>query len=135
MLSALTQLSMPGTYISTISPSKKEQTERNLKEKEIERYEAMLIRAKDAYLSGFDSLDEYNITKTRILAEIERVHSEMPEPKPAPTQEDIKKKITNIVDIINSDISIAEKNTIISGSIEKIVFSRPEESIGIFFYG
>ena len=95
----------------------------------------MLIRAKDAYLSGFDSLDEYNTTKTRILTEIERVRSEMPEPQPAPTQEDIKKKINNIVDIINSDISVAEKNTIISGSIEKIVFSRPEESISIFFYG
>lgn len=135
VLSALTQLSMPGTYISTISPSKKEQTERTLKEKEIERYETMLIRAKDAYLSGFDSLDEYNTTKTRILTEIERVRSEMPEPQPAPTQEDIKRKINNIVDIINSDISVAEKNTIISGSIEKIVFSRPKESISIFFYG
>lgn len=135
VLSALMQLSMPGIYISTISTPKREQTERILKEKEIERYETMLVRAKDAYLSGFDNLDEYNTTKTRILAEIKRIHSEMPLEQPKATQEEIKNKITSIIDIIKSNASIAEKNTFLSNSIEKIVFSRPEESISIFFYG
>lgn len=134
VLSLLTQLSMPSVYISSISP-KKNQTEQILKEKEIKRYETMLMRAKEAYLIGFDSLDEYNATKTRIIAEIERVRSELPKSKPVATQKDIKKNIKNIVDIINSNASIAEKNTAISNSIEKIIFTRPEEKINIFFYG
>ena len=98
-----------------------------------------LERAKQAYQSGVDSLDEYRTAKAKIEAEIKRLRSEqnasIPEEHRS-AQVDFKKAIKNALKIIESpEVSETLKNSTLKEFIEYIVFYKPEKKVKIFFKG
>lgn len=96
-----------------------------------------LERVKIAYEDGIDSLDEYKSNKLKILETIK--HLEAKKPKQQINQADIKKqfiqKHKNTLNSLKSDkTSTKEKNKLLHGFIEKIIFDRKLCSIKIFYY-
>ena len=96
-----------------------------------------LERVRTAYEAGVDSLEEYRLYKTSIMERIRELEKKLE--KPVLTQEKIAQtfqiRLRDALPKLNSpDISEADKNKILRSFISKIVFSRPENTIKIYYY-
>lgn len=107
-------------------------------EKQILRERQKLIRVKEAYENGIDSLDEYRVNKQKIIERIEQLQADKPETKVPPKDETIKKFREDHRETMkllrNPNISIEEKNAFLRTFIDKIVFDRVNRRIQIFYY-
>lgn len=104
---------------------------------DITRFEAMLQRAKTAYVEGFDTLEEYGENKKRITAEIKQLKSTQEElsRESKPDTPQIQKHIKSTVELLkNPDIAHETKYNAIRDIVEKITFKRPEEEVKIYLY-
>lgn len=96
-----------------------------------------LDRARQAYQSGVDSLDEYKAAKERIEHEIDRLKKQSTDTarkkagfKPAA----FAKTITHALSILeNPATSGSLKNETIKTFVEKVVFYKPERTVEVFF--
>ncbi|MBR1738315.1 MAG: recombinase family protein [Firmicutes bacterium] len=89
-----------------------------------------LKRAKDAYLSGVDTLEEYNAVKTAVLGEIEELERKRNMPVKPP-------KIVKITpeaafEFLMGNGAVEDKNMIIRSVVEKIIFDGKNHSILIY---
>lgn len=138
VIEGLEFLSTPGVFIQHVQRTSSPISEENkLRELQLSSLEKMLERAKNAYLSGFDTLEEYSVNKSKILREIDDIRSKIkPEPEVDKIDQDqLKAKIRDILSLLKSDAAAPEKNAALAQTVEKITFSRPEEYITIYFYG
>lgn len=106
-------------------------------DKLISKTEAMLSRAKLAFVEGIDTLEEYSANKERILAEIEDLKVRKEESLKDvvyPSPEEVKKRLVDIISLLRSDEDKNTKNLAISSIVEKVEFSRVPEGIKIYFY-
>lgn len=107
-------------------------------DKKIKREEEKLIRIKDAYQSGIDTLEEYKANKERINSTIQMLQNEKNEElKKAPkkTTAELKNKIRNAVELLSSpDATERAKNEALKSFIDKIVFDRKASQITIFYF-
>lgn len=119
------------------------QTESNINvtidyDKKIKREEEKLIRIKEAYQTGIDTLEEYKANKERITETIKALQEEKTfELKKAPTSspEDLKFKIKNAIALLSSpDATEKAKNEALKTFIDKIVFDRKASQITIFYF-
>ena len=92
-------------------------------------------RAKDAYLNGIDSMDEYKETRMLIQSERDRIQAELDSIVSASSSdsvEDDKRMIQNVRDVIetlkNPDADYTQKGAAIRGIVDKIVFDRKNTS-------
>lgn len=102
----------------------------------ISRLEAMLERAKRAYTEGIDTLDEYSANKKRIVAEIDDLKKKDLEQQNRieyATVEEVQDKITSLAALLKGDYPLEKKHDAIAEIVENITFSRPKDSIEIFF--
>lgn len=104
-------------------------------EKEEKRLSDMLARAKRAYIEGLDTIEEYAANKTKIEAELNAVKAKIA----AQTTEhrsvdDVTKQFSRISALIRSNAPNELKHTTLGEIVEKIVYSKPENSVKIFFY-
>ncbi len=105
---------------------------------DIERLEKMLQRAKNTYLAGIDTIEEYGENKERINKEIEvfkdlQLKEEMKKSHEVESQEVITERFSSIVSLLKSDVANDIKHNAIAGIVENITFNRDQESIKIFF--
>lgn len=107
-------------------------------DKKIKREEEKLIRIKEAYQSGIDTLEEYKANKERIYSTIQALqHEKNEELKKAPkkTTTELKNKIRNAVELLSSpDATERAKNEALKSFIDKIVFDRKASQITIFYF-
>lgn len=101
----------------------------------IEIEQRKLHRAKEAYLSGIDSIDQYRLNKAEIeekIAELERCKD-----KPKTSQIDTSKLVSQTIKIIDfiqrEDVSAKAKNEMLRTIIDKIIFDKPNETLSIYF--
>lgn len=111
----------------------------------LERLEFKEKRLREAYMDGIDTLEEYKEGKHRLAKEREvlnlRLYLDMPAEKAREVPEEasdptagIMKKVRSLYDILTSDYySIAQKNTALRSVIDKIVYSRPNSHIDIYY--
>ena len=96
-----------------------------------------LVRIKEAYEAGIDTLDEYRENKKNIQTKIDQYKlQKFKQPKiNSKAKKEFTKQIKNTVSIITSpDIPIDQKNTALKSIIEKIIYDRQNSSIQIFYY-
>lgn len=97
-----------------------------------------LERAKQAYQSGVDSLEEYRASKLRIEKEIKRLTDEkMKDLETSGTfnSKEFSKIVADVIAILESpDISEEAKNKALKTVIQKVVFYKPEKRIELYFY-
>ena len=95
----------------------------------------MLSRAKRAYVEGIDTLDEYKANKERISRELAIFEEKQAQKKvdylPIPV---VEKKFSDIISLIKSNADPDTKRAALGEIVEKIVYSRLDNSINIFFY-
>lgn len=113
-----------------------EKVESDLLDAQIKREEKKLERAKEAYLSGIDSPEEYREAKTTILNTINNLKAKLPSKKE--TAKELSKKLVKnnkqIIQKLKSDsVTLEEKNKILRSVLEKVVFDKETKEL-IFYY-
>lgn len=97
-------------------------------------------RARDAYMSGIDTLEEYKKIKTTLSNERNKLEEQLQllsAPSPISKKEAQKPmlmRIKNVYDILSSDADIATKNDMIKSIIEKIIYDKETDTIKLFYY-
>ena len=100
----------------------------------IHRTQQKIIKAKEAYLAGIDTIDEYRETKRTSEKEI----SELQERLSALSEEQtfhadaFSKKVRNVLLTISGDSSMDDKKSAFSEIVEKVVYDKAANSIRLF---
>lgn len=132
VIDALSQVTITGDFIESITKPAARVEDYT---KDIEKLRNMLSRAKRAYVEGIDTLDEYKANKERISRELAIFEEKQAQKKvdylPIPV---VQKKFSDIISLIKSNADPDTKRAALGEIVEKIVYSRPDNSINIFFY-
>ena len=103
----------------------------------IEREKKKLLRIREAYEAGVDTLEEYKENKKKIQDGIEKLTAQAAEQVPASSKRNAKlisEKVRAGLDIIkNPKSSENDKNIALRHFIEKIVYFKPQNIIEIFY--
>nr|DAT81690.1 MAG TPA: integrase [Caudoviricetes sp.] len=108
--------------------------ERVILEKRLEKVSSKYTKAKEAYLAGIDSIDEYKKNKEDILKEENALKDKLSKLNTSSPEESIAPKMLHAINILDDDsISPEVKNKVLKEFIDKIVVDK---SIGVldFFY-
>lgn len=101
----------------------------------IKKLEDMLGRARRAYIEGLDTIEEYGANKSRIEKELNSVKAEIAaqtvEYRP---KDDVIKQFKQISSLIKSEAPDEVKRAAFGEIVEKVIYSKPDDSIKIFFY-
>ena len=129
-----------GSQSFAMLPRKPQQTERKGVDydKLISLEERKLERAKDAYLAGVDTIEQYAAAKDEITSKIAELTA-MRERDNAPQSLDkaaYAEKVAGVLEIITAEeIAPEAKNEALRTVVEKIVYNKPEERVEIYFWG
>lgn len=128
------------SYQSTAA-SKSNITDDTIYNKELDRLTVRERRIKEAYESGIDSLEEYKENKQRLLDERKRLEDLIESVKSQTIhdeksdREELLRKIQTVYDIIKDDeVDYGTKGTFIRSVLEKIVWSRAENTLTFHLY-
>lgn len=103
----------------------------------IEKEEQKLIRIREAFETGIDTLDEYRQNKQRIADRIAALQEQLAtssEPQPVDTDVFIGKVKTSIATLADPSASEIIKNLILHTIIEQIIFMKPSGRIEIVYH-
>ncbi|MCL2618648.1 MAG: recombinase family protein, partial [Defluviitaleaceae bacterium] len=118
----------------TKTESRSRELENNAKSS-IDRLEKALERAKQAFLQGIDTIDEYKHNKANISSEIERLKSSLQvEPSHTGGNKTAERKIRGLLDILQSDSSAQTKNAVARSIIYKIVANPSSNTFDFYFF-
>lgn len=96
-----------------------------------------LLKIKEAFESGIDTLEEYKESKARIMENISKLQKELEEEKPQQSFNPKKyaTKVMNVIKLIESpDVTPQAKNEALRTIISKIVFNKANSTLDIYFY-
>ncbi len=88
-----------------------------------------LERVKAAYEAGIDSLEEYRENKRKITEKIKLLETEQHAPKKRPL---LPQHLDMLPKLHDPDLPAEEKNTLLRGVVDYIVFSRTDCSVEIY---
>lgn len=99
-------------------------------------------RAKDAYMDGIDTLEEYKHNKALLAKErmslessLEQLRSSRADQEAHSKDSHMIKNIRSVLDIINSDdFTLVQKNVALKSIVSKIVFNRETTHIDVYYY-
>lgn len=105
----------------------------------IERENKKLQRVKEAYAEGVYTIDELRESKDSIETQIKKLQERKEKLSTENSKEKIQKQLVwkdiNILEKLRSDtVTEKEKNELLKGFIDKIVFDRTNGKIQIYFY-
>lgn len=129
-----------GSQSFPVIPHKPQQTEHKGVDydKLIALEERRLERAKEAYLAGIDTIEQYAAIKEESVAKIAELNA-MRKRDNAPQSLDVAayaEKVAEVLEIItDGGIEPAAKNEALRTVVEKIVYNKPEERVEIYFRG
>lgn len=109
----------------------------NIIHAQIKQVKLKLERAKNSYIAGIDTIEEYKATKTSLTEELNRLkkQSDQIQPNSEAAKEKMLENIQNVYNIITSkESSVTQKNTAIKSILEKVVFSKKDNRIDIYYY-
>lgn len=121
-------------YLYIKNEKKQSSVESAAIKQEINKLESILQKAREAYLVGIDTLEEYGQNKTKLQTQINSLQAtlkkEMAQAEPAPVT---TIKIADIKDMIQSQADLPTKNKLLSGVFEKITYrKKPHDELSIF---
>ncbi len=96
-----------------------------------------LIKIKEAFEEGIDTIEEYKEGKARISENISKFESELQEAtvKKLSSKEDFAKKILDTINVLKSNTATErEKNEALRNIVSKIVFVKPDNRLELYFY-
>lgn len=102
--------------------------------KEITQLNKTLKRAKEAYLSEIDTLEEYKENKERIQSQINKLQAELNKTHTTPTHKEVANNIFNALEILESNNDTLSKAKAIKAIIDKITIKPNSDKMLIYFY-
>ncbi len=135
VIDALSHVTIDDAFIQSIT--KPVESKRHDYIKDIDRLEKMLDRAKLAFVEGIDTVDEYAANKKRILSELEIFKQKLADQQQRITYQDadyVRRQFKSVADLISSDADDVAKRSAFGSIVEKVVYSKPDDSVSIFFY-
>jgi hypothetical protein len=129
-----------GSQTFAVTPRKPQQIDRKGVDydKLIALEERRLERAKEAYLAGVDTIEQYAAAKEEITSKIAELAA-MRARDNAPQSLDkaaYAAKVAGVLEIITTEgVSPEAKNEALRTVVEKIVYNKPEERVEIYFLG
>lgn len=93
----------------------------------IARAEARLEKAREAFLDGVDSLEEYKKNKAAILETLQALEQK----KGTPPQEPSLSSLSLCAILREDDFSLAEKRAAFRSAVEKVIFHKAERRISL----
>ena len=103
---------------------------------DIRRLTLSLKRAKDAYLSGIDSLEEYKTNKQHFESEIAKTKEEKEKSSlpPKPDFDRLRERLLSAYHLLTSDADLEAKQACMENLVSKIIINGPDKSITPCFY-
>jgi DNA invertase Pin-like site-specific DNA recombinase/flagellar basal body rod protein FlgC len=99
----------------------------------IKKEEVKLLRVKEAYEAGIDTIEEYKENKLKIQTKINELKKSITKP-PKISKANIKNKIRANLEILQKEtVSETIKNTILRSFVDKIIFFKPKSIVEIIY--
>ncbi len=119
--------------IKPIAPSQNDNSD--ITKRMLEFEQKKLVKIKEAYEQGIDTIEEYKENKARILKKIAELEAEVKVSKPAIDKREYADKIRSVVEVIkNPTIDEKIKNEALRTIISQIIFVKPDNELKICFY-
>lgn len=102
----------------------------------IENEKKKLLRIKEAYQSGIDTLEEYRINKLKITSKIKELEKNLlsDSEQEEKSEKDFPDKVKTSINIIeNTNMTETAKNLILRAFVDKIVYNKKSNLIEIFY--
>lgn len=114
-------------------------TEEALLLESLEKIDTKMVRVKEAYRNGVDTLQEYTENKQILQREREQIQDKLNALTAAPSKEtaaiELHERISNICGVLESDrFSMIEKNEALRSVVEKIVYNRTDDTLDIYYF-
>lgn len=123
--------------IFTLTPKKQDVSAQQVAmiDKQIQNEKNKLLRVKEAFEYGVDTLEEYKENKNKILQKISELESSKPVQQTNIDKKKFAQKYLGVINTLKDDtVSEADKNHILRQFVEKIVLHRPSNEIEIFYH-
>ena len=117
-----------------VLPGTKPKLNTNIIAKQLEREKLKLDRAKQAYLDGIDTADEYKHNKKALQAEIDRLQAELDTIPESVNVSGLPERSRNILEILQSDAPNAEKNLALKSLLAKAVYNKQDKTLQLFYH-
>ncbi len=109
----------------------------NLIQAQMKQVKLKLERVKNSYMAGVDTIEEYKATKISLMEELDRLEkqSEQMQPNSDIAKKKMMENVQNVYNIITSEeCTVVQKNSAIKSILEKVVFSKKDNHIDLFYY-
>lgn len=143
VIAALEDAIQRGSVVYTIKRAQNKDNGKNKEldtlKKNLERLAQKEARARDAYMDGIDSKEDYRKNKEHLQqerAELEELIMQLEqEPQEANSDAQMMDNISNVLDIIRSNTFTAQqKNAALKSIVDRIVFDRERMHIDVDYY-
>lgn len=146
LISAIADDIKNDTYrLDTTEPVKQQRSDRDIIAAQVERERQKLVRAKEAYLNGIDTADEYKRNKTALQEEIDRLQAELdklPDDEqpaegiaPKSKRDEYRNNCKRVLTILQDpNIPEPEKNAELKSLIKKAIYDKNNQAITIFYH-
>lgn len=107
---------------------------------QIKRNAEKLVRIKEAYRNGVDTLEEYKANKQLVQQERERLEEQLQaaskdDPDSNSAESNLIERVRSVYEIICSDsVDNTVKSEILKSVIEKIVYNRESDELKVYYY-
>lgn len=109
--------------------------ERELLEKQLAKIPDRIKKAKDLYINGIDTLEEFSVTKTEILKEKELLEEKMRKLKtPKLDKDKFKNTLQTAISLIENGQDKLKINEFLKTFIDKIVIDRETGTFEVFYF-
>lgn len=127
--------SMDFSILSTDGERVRNDADRAIIDRQIEREQLKLHRIREAYESGIDTLEEYRENKRRIQEQIKRLEQSRPQPQEIiSTAEFVRLHTADLEKLKRSDVPEDEKNQVIRSFVQKVVFNRETSTFSVLYH-
>ena len=113
-----------------------DQSNIDINQKLHEKEKLKLIRIRQAYENGIDTLEEYKDRKKNITSKIAELENALNiKTNTKKKKLDFKNKLSKVLSILkDNNVAESEKNAVLKSCIEKIIFNRPLSTIDIYYF-
>jgi len=126
---------LPIDSCNFVTSAKEAEPLKNKSQESTKQLEKALERAKQAYLRGIDSIDEYETNKENITAEISKLRqTQAIGNTPVIDKLEFMKRIVGLVELVHSDVDTKTKNKAMRRCISKISIDPETKKFTFYFF-
>lgn len=124
---------MKGNEQLVLTKSPKHQQDTSVLAEQIKLIKKKINRAKDAYINGIDTIEEYKENKSRLETQLHELENTYREKIPAPTIVTTE-KIRNVYEFILTSQNMTDKAAALRDIVNYIVYDKKTDSMKFYMH-